>query len=338
MHPLLRLAIILVIIITSSNCKGSEPKQSQTPPLLDSSYSGLPKTQRIFRSSQLKKVNHYLTEALYASINAYREEPLYEWSKTSLNRPSIGSKETSTVYISRVDHDKKLIEIAVRGTANIDDAYIDIQTSKELDNETGTSFHHGFKLIAKNVYKSIIEKFGYEIDQGYMIRLYGHSLGGAVASIVSMYLHEAGATIEFVGTFGAPRFTNNEGARKYQLLNIVTYRVVRCDDAIPFMPPPKINGWSNDNYEANGNVILLMQLPYFDYSERMDIERDFSYQLRLEFENIASRKKMANGHRIENYGKLLNGLFNSEQLPKFYTLAEQSTLCNGNIESKRPIL
>ena len=83
-----------------------------------------------------------------ASDFAYSDGELEGWSRTTLSRPSIGSKETSTVYISKVDEKNKTIDIAVRGTANLDDAYIDIQTSKQLDKDTGTSFHRGFQMIA----------------------------------------------------------------------------------------------------------------------------------------------------------------------------------------------
>lgn len=100
------------------------------------------------------------------------------------------------------------------------------------------------------------------------------------------------------------------------------------------MPPPNIIGWSNNNYEANGNVILLMRTPYFDYSERMDIERDFSHQLRLELSNAVSSKEIIQGHRMKNYGRLLIKLLASEQRPVFYTLAMQSTLCSGDLESR----
>src|SRR6476659_7246593 len=95
------------------------------------------------------------------------------------------------------------------------------------------------------------------------------------ASIVSMYLHQTGSHVGLVVTFGGPRFTTNEGARKYQVLNQATYRVVRCDDAIAFLPPPNFFGWTNDSYQGNGNILLLLRPPNFDYSQGIDIERDF---------------------------------------------------------------
>jgi hypothetical protein len=326
----LALAQLTVVVAIMSACS---VKEKQTPRLWDPS---LPPLQAQFRSKELAKVQLYLIEAAEASAKSYEDNPGQNWTVTKIPRPSIGSGETSTIFISRADDTKKVIEVAVRGTSNIDDAYQDIQTEKIMDQETGTAFHQGFQTIAKIVYKSIREKYGKKIDSGYMLRLYGHSLGGAVASIVSMYFHQHGATVEFVGTFGAPRFTNNEGARKFQLLNQVTYRIVRCDDAIPFMPPPSLNGWSNDNYEANGNVVLLMQLPHFDYSERVDIERDFSYQLRIELENVRTRKGMANGHRMSKYLDLTTRLlYSPTQLPMFYTQSKQLDLCTGNLEEMR---
>jgi hypothetical protein len=165
--------------------------------------------------------------------------------------------------------------------------------------------------------------------------LYGHSLGGAVAAVVSMYLYQQGSNVDLVVTFGAPRFTTNEGARKYQVLNLRTYRIVRCDDVVPFLPPPNFFGWKTGGYEANGNVLLLLKPPYFDYSMGIDIERDFVYQLRTELTNNQNKEILAFGHRMPNYYSLVYEISpqyvafegGKELVPVSYTLKSQNQLC-----------
>jgi hypothetical protein len=171
---------------------------------------------------------------------------------------------------------------------------------------------------------------------------------------MSMYLHQSGSKVTAVVTFGAPRFTTNEGARKYQVLNQVTHRIVRCDDAVPFMPPPNFFGWSNESYQANGSIFLLLKPPYFDYSVGIDIERDFTYQLRLDLENRDATKMLAYGHRMNNYFSLLidfmprglmanakreEGVFGYTSVPDLqpvtYTLALQSKLCPAQTAAVR---
>jgi len=115
---------------------------------------------------------------------------------------------------------------------------------------------------------------------------------------------------------------------------------------VPFLPPPNFFGWSNESYQANGNIFLLLKPPHFDYSIGIDIERDFAYQLRLDLENKDATKVLAYGHRMSSYYSLLrsfmpsglmenakteSGVFSYTGVPDLqpvtYTLLLQSKLC-----------
>jgi pimeloyl-ACP methyl ester carboxylesterase len=228
-----------------------------------------------------------------------------DWKVIRVSRKQSSSGKGETVFLLRTLPLKQIVDIAIRGTENLDDALVDINAKAEMDDILEIPLHSGFRAVARDVYKALRKELPTETWENYSFRLFGHSLGGAAASIVSMYLHHQGHNVQLVVTFGAPRFTTNEGARKYQVLNQNTYRVVRCDDVVPFLPPPNFLGWSTRGYEANGNILLLLAPPYFDYSVGQDIERDFAHQLRTELKNTAKRSDLAFGHRMANYKDIL---------------------------------
>lgn len=261
----------------------------------------LPASQEAFRINAVQAVNGQMFEGAHASRAAYGEQAADGGRVIRVPRsPETGGK-SETVFHLLVSSENKRIDIAIRGTANLDDVLVDLNASAQIDDVLQIPLHSGFRSVAGEVYAALQRLLSDTELTTYSFRLFGHSMGGAVASIVSMYLHQAGGNVETVVTFGAPRFTTNEGARKYQVLNQRTFRVVRCDDVVPFLPPPNFFGWSTGSYEANGNILLLLKPPYFDYSVGLDIERDFVHQLRSELSNAARRSELAFGHRMENY-------------------------------------
>lgn len=270
----------------------------------------LPSSQVEFREKTVLAISKDIANAAKYSLLTYSDDQDYieknGWKKISIERKKRLFESQKTVLLIRVNEQEKVVEIAIRGTSNLDDALVDLDAASTFDQKLGFRIHSGFAFLAAEIIEAIKNEYLTEtILKNYSFKLYGHSLGGAVAAIVSMHLHQDGAMIKNVITFGAPRFTTNEGSRKYQLLNQVTYRVVRCDDVIPFLPPPNFFGWSKENYQANGNILLLLTPPYFDYSIGIDIERDFINQLRLELKNLSNRDLLAFGHRMNNYQDLL---------------------------------
>ena len=148
--------------------------------------------------------------------------------------------------------------IAVRGTTNIENAMIDISLKLVLDQKTGIRLHDGFSFAAKQVYAELKPM----LKADYKINLTGHSLGGAVALILAIYLDANQFNVEQVTTLGKPKVTNISGANKIQHINVI--RVVTPLDLVPLVPLFDPLDLSNVDvyWHAGKEVILLANSQY----------------------------------------------------------------------------
>jgi hypothetical protein len=148
--------------------------------------------------------------------------------------------------------------ISIRGTSNIENAMVDISLKLRMDADTGVPLHEGFAYSAKQVFKELKPL----LRPDFKTNLTGHSLGGAVALIVAMYLDENQFKVDRVVTFGQPKVTNISGASRFQHLNII--RVVTPHDLVPLVPlfdPLDINNL-DIFWHAGKEVILLEDTRY----------------------------------------------------------------------------
>lgn len=305
-------------------------------------FQNLPSSQMVFREKTVLSIAEDISIASKAALLSYsddiKEIEQAGWTQVSVERKHRLFNSQKSIVLVRFDKSKQVVEIAVRGTENFDDVLIDLDSDAVFDNALGFPVHRGFRIIAMEILDKLKEKnLSAEVLKNYSFKLYGHSLGGAVAAIISMELHQEAVKIDKVITFGAPRFTTNEGARKFQLLNLVTYRIVRCDDVIPFLPPPNFFGWTKESYQANGNILLLLAPPYFDYSIGIDIERDFAYQLRLELKNLSNRNLLAFGHRMANYEDLMHWFRPAGLLAQTGLARHKGTISSMEMIKLRPV-
>ena len=74
--------------------------------------------------------------------------------------------------------------------------------------------HQGFAQAAESLYLAIRP----HLNKNYKITTTGHSLGGAVALILAMYLDKDHYLLDKVVTFGQPKVTNVTGAQHYRHL------------------------------------------------------------------------------------------------------------------------
>jgi len=148
--------------------------------------------------------------------------------------------------------------ISVRGTSNIENAMVDISLKLMMDKNTGVRLHEGFSFAAKQVYAELEPL----LNSDYKINVTGHSLGGAVALILAMYLDAYQFNIEQVITFGQPKVTNISGANKIQHINVI--RVVTPFDLVPLVPLFDPLDISNVDvyWHAGKEVILLADTQY----------------------------------------------------------------------------
>jgi pimeloyl-ACP methyl ester carboxylesterase len=98
---------------------------------------------------------------------------------------------------------------------------------------TSTDEHLGFGAYARELMTQMWAA-GVQLDRNQTIVLTGHSLGGAVASIIAAQLQEQLPLLELV-TFGSPR---PGGKRFAERLTVPHHRYVHADDVVPHLPSP----------------------------------------------------------------------------------------------------
>ena len=117
--------------------------------------------------------------------------------------------------------------IVIRGTANEANVLSDIDVRLVSDTRTGIRLHKGFRDASLGVMEIIDRDHTIE----HTVHITGHSLGGAVAQIIGMWLHKRGKNVQ-VFSYGSPKVSS-------QVLDSqpTHWRVVRRSDPIPFTPP-----------------------------------------------------------------------------------------------------
>ena len=118
--------------------------------------------------------------------------------------------------------------IVIRGTANDANVLSDIDVRLVSDTRTGISLHKGFRDAAVTIMQIIDNTKTLE----HTVHVTGHSLGGAVAQIIGMWLHTRGKNVQ-IFSYGSPKVSSQvlSGGQPTH------WRVVRRSDPIPFTPP-----------------------------------------------------------------------------------------------------
>lgn len=142
--------------------------------------------------------------------------------------------------------------IAIRGTASIEDAFIDADFGFVRNSNLGIQVHRGFDGATTRV----VNELRPLLDKSSPIVITGHSLGGAVALLTGMHLHREGFQISHIYTYGQPRVTDKQGAALYKQIPVSRY--VNHRDIVPVIPPAskdKERKW--EPYWHLGREILL---------------------------------------------------------------------------------
>ena len=118
--------------------------------------------------------------------------------------------------------------IVIRGTANDANVLSDVDVRLVSDTRTGIRLHKGFRDAAVTVMQIIDNTKTLE----HTVHVTGHSLGGAVAQIIGMWLHKRGKNVQ-IYSYGSPKVSDQvlPGGQPTH------WRVVRLSDPIPFSPP-----------------------------------------------------------------------------------------------------
>jgi len=125
-----------------------------------------------------------------------------------------------------VKQDGGITIIVIRGTANAENVQSDIDVRLVTDDDLGIRLHKGFRDASVTVMSSIDES---SLEK--TVHVTGHSLGGAIAQIIGMWLHKRSHNVQ-IFSYGSPKVSNEimSGGQPTH------WRVVRLSDPIPFTP------------------------------------------------------------------------------------------------------
>ena len=178
--------------------------------------------------------------------------------ESKLNKKGVKLKQQEVIkgveihYFIVTDEKRGVETIVIRGTSNLENALTNIDFKLITDAKSGLKLHSGFTHAAQAIYRQITT----HLNKKRPIYITGHSLGGAVAQIIAIYLQQDGYQLKEVITFGQPKVSNFSAAQSYPNLPLI--RVVTPRDVIPLIPPFDIVEINKpDIYWHMGEAIIL---------------------------------------------------------------------------------
>ena len=183
--------------------------------------------------SELPEKEKRILFAKFAKIAYKNKDEAFQFGKfCGFGKVNFFDVEGAQAYLFFNDTD---IIVTCRGTqpGEMNDIMADLEVFKS-DSVTGTKIHQGFKEEVDKIYDVIEEKV--ELQQGKKIWATGHSLGGAMATILAQRLEYAGGhDVDTLYTFGSPR----AGGPKFRAWcdkNLNHQRFVNNNDVVPCVP------------------------------------------------------------------------------------------------------
>jgi hypothetical protein len=129
-------------------------------------------------------------------------------------------------------------QIFCRGTTILADVWTCLQSDFVLDEELGIRVHRGFRDHAIRLVNDVEPLLGQSNNPRATVEVCGHSLGGAVAMIVSMKLKKRGYNVVRSTAIAGARFCHEDCIeRAEELLPEDTLRIEDDMDGVPFLPP-----------------------------------------------------------------------------------------------------
>ena len=192
-----------------------------------------------------------------------------------------------------VDHNpaNKAQWVIIRGTANMQDVFDDLEFVGRDEHELGINVHAGFDRSLQECLPWILQR----LDPKRPVWVSGHSLGGAVAALLVATLEHRGFNNVSGITFGQPKFTDAHGAGKLAHLNIL--RIVHDEDPIPMLPPVDVEGLSLNLYQHCGPEVIVRANGHFYFLTEHDANRMDVTQYWADLKNIRPmRHDMVKGY------------------------------------------
>ena len=190
--------------------------------------------------SRVELLHEKEKRVLFANFAKYAYKPIQETRNFSrsegFTKTVLVDKEGAQVYFF---YSKTDLVIAARGTepTELNDLYADLEIFK-ADSVTGYKVHQGFKEEVDKVYEDILSlvEQHHQKPASKKIWVCGHSLGGAMATILAQRLeHKGGFDIDTLFTYGSPRV----GGPKFRMWcdkHLKHQRFVNNNDVVPCVP------------------------------------------------------------------------------------------------------
>lgn len=213
-------------------------------------------------------------EVDFASIHSYAERAHTAYAAEAVIRERYPKtvrihepSETEVLYFLERDEQARVQTIAVRGTVSGKNFAEDFDVHLEDDLAAGIPVHAGFDNVAEAMYADLKPY----LRKDHAVRVTGHSLGGAIAALLAIYLVKDGYQLEKVVTFGQPRFTTATGVGALGYLPML--RVVDEYDLVPLIPPALFGRGKHGPYEHVGPEVILLEGPHYVYLESHNANR-----------------------------------------------------------------
>ncbi|KAI9788784.1 MAG: hypothetical protein M1816_006565 [Peltula sp. TS41687] len=164
--------------------------------------------------------------------------PLVEASDTKTASEFENSFQTDTTGYVAVDNTHKFIVVAFRGSTSVRNWVFNGDIGLfPTDLCTGCHVHHGFWTAWKEIESTVLAavKNAVAANPGFAVKVTGHSLGGAIATIAAAKLRQTG-TPAALYSFGCPRVGDDAFAQFTTKQAGGNFRVTHTDDPVPRLP------------------------------------------------------------------------------------------------------
>ena len=191
---------------------------------------------------------------------------VHSWEELWLDPMRLARRECYYLYYEIEPTGRHVQQIFCRGTTLGVDILTCLQAWTVYDEELKCRVHRGFRGQADRVVNDLLPLLAPPHDFRATVELAGHSLGGAVATLVSGKLRQRGYNVVRLTTVGEPAYvaSYDDAKQLRQLLPADHLRVENDRDFVPFLPPTAAHVGDKlwfPNFYSHSTTSLPLPLP-----------------------------------------------------------------------------